>query len=277
MPDPKSFHLPPEEFRRRGHALIDWIADYQARIESLPVLSRVRPGEIRAKLPPPRRYRANRSIKSWPTWNELILPGITHWQSPNFFAYFPGECLGPRNSRRSAVFRIGRPRNALVNQSGMHRTGNARARLARAHAGLAGEVSFHRPGWRSNSGYGFQRSLCALLAARERATQFASNRKGCDGRLVAYASTQTHSSIEKAMKIAGMGRDNLRHIAVDESFAMRPDALEQQIALDRRSGTGPVLCLRHGRDYFVECRRSHPRDCPHLPASTNCGCTLTRP
>jgi len=66
-------------------------------------------------------------------------------------------------------------------------------------------------------------SLCALLAARERTTGFASNRKGCDGRLVAYCSTQTHSSIEKAMKIAGMGSDNLRHIEVDENFAMRPE------------------------------------------------------
>src|SRR5438445_2662182 len=75
-------------------------------------------------------------------------------------------------------------------------------------------------------------SLCALLAARERATQFASNRKGGDGRLVAYCSTQTHSSIEKAMKVAGMGSENLRQIEVDKNFAMQPEALARQIEAD---------------------------------------------
>ena len=75
-------------------------------------------------------------------------------------------------------------------------------------------------------------SLCALLAARERSTGFSSNRKGCDGRLVAYCSTQTHSSIEKAMKIAGMGSANLRHVQVDENFAMRADAFARQVAHD---------------------------------------------
>jgi aromatic-L-amino-acid decarboxylase len=84
-------------------------------------------------------------------------------------------------------------------------------------------------------------SLCALLAARERATGFASNRQGCDGRLVAYASSQAHSSIEKAVKIAGLGRDNLRLIEVDERFAMRPGALARQIAADRQAGLLPCF------------------------------------
>jgi len=84
-------------------------------------------------------------------------------------------------------------------------------------------------------------SLCALLAARERTTGFTSNRKGCDGRLTAYCSTQTHSSIEKALKIAGMGSENLRHIEVDKNFAMRPDALERQIKSDRDAGLVPCF------------------------------------
>jgi len=75
-------------------------------------------------------------------------------------------------------------------------------------------------------------SLCALLAARERATNFASNQRGCDGNLVAYTSSQAHSSIEKDVQIAGLGRDNLRLIEVDENFAMRPDALVRQIELE---------------------------------------------
>jgi aromatic-L-amino-acid decarboxylase len=84
-------------------------------------------------------------------------------------------------------------------------------------------------------------SLCALLAARERATQFASNRKGCDGRLVAYCSTQTHSSVEKAIKIAGMGSDNLRHIEVDKNFAMRSDALARHVERDIKAGLIPCF------------------------------------
>ena len=84
-------------------------------------------------------------------------------------------------------------------------------------------------------------SLCALLAARERATGFVSNNKGCDGRLIAYCSTQTHSSVDKGMKIAGMGADNLRHIPVDANFAMRADALAEQIDADIKAGLVPCF------------------------------------
>ena len=89
MLDEKSFHMTPEEFRRHGHAVVDWIADYQSRIESFPVLSPVRPGEIRAALPvnPPARGEPFDALLK--DVGRLILPGITHWQSPNFFAYLP--------------------------------------------------------------------------------------------------------------------------------------------------------------------------------------------
>jgi aromatic-L-amino-acid decarboxylase len=90
-------------------------------------------------------------------------------------------------------------------------------------------------------------SLCALLAARERATQYGSNRKGCDGYLVAYASTQTHSSVEKAVKIAGLGSDNLRAIEVDQNFALRPEALARQIEADKKAGLVPCfVCATAG-------------------------------
>jgi aromatic-L-amino-acid decarboxylase len=84
-------------------------------------------------------------------------------------------------------------------------------------------------------------SLCALLAGRERATQFRSNARGCDGRLVAYCSSQTHSSVEKAAKIAGIGAENLRPIAVDENFAMDADELVQQIRRDQAAGLIPCF------------------------------------
>ena len=90
-------------------------------------------------------------------------------------------------------------------------------------------------------------SLCSLLAARERATNFVSNRRGCDGKLVAYTSSQAHSSIEKDVQIAGLGLDNLRLIEVDENFAMRPEALAPQIAQDRQAGLVPsYVCATIG-------------------------------
>jgi aromatic-L-amino-acid decarboxylase len=84
-------------------------------------------------------------------------------------------------------------------------------------------------------------ALCALLAGRERATNYASNKKGCDGKLVAYISTQTHSSLEKAAMISGIGRENLRLIEVDDNFAMRPEALEKEIETDKRTGLTPCF------------------------------------
>jgi aromatic-L-amino-acid decarboxylase len=84
-------------------------------------------------------------------------------------------------------------------------------------------------------------TLCALLAARERATAFAGNDKGGDGRLTAYASTQAHSSVEKAVAIAGIGRRNLRLVEVDERHAMHPEALAQQVREDRAAGLTPAF------------------------------------
>ena len=95
MPDEKSFHMTPDEFRRHGHAVVDWIADYHSRIESFPVLSQVKPGEIRASLPanPPAQGEPFEALLK--DVEKLILPGVTHWQSPNFFAYFPCNASGP--------------------------------------------------------------------------------------------------------------------------------------------------------------------------------------
>ena len=95
MPDDKTFHMTPEEFRRHGHAVVDWIADYYARIESYPVLSRAEPGQVRASLPanPPAKGEPFATILG--DVEKLILPGVTHWQSPNFFAFFPANASGP--------------------------------------------------------------------------------------------------------------------------------------------------------------------------------------
>ena len=241
MPDTKSFHMSPEEFRRQGHAVVDWIADYQSRIESFPVLSRAQPGEVRAKLPanPPVQGEAFEAILG--DMERVILPGITHWQSPNFYAYFPANASGP------GIF--GDLLSSGLGVQGMLWSTSPACTELETHVldWLVGMLGLPDKFLSTNAGGGViqdtasSASLCALLAARERATGFDSNRKGCDGRLVAYCSTQTHSSVEKAMKIAGLGSDNLRAIPVDEEFAMRPDALEQHIAADVKAGLLPCF------------------------------------
>ena len=241
MPDNKSFHMSPEEFRRHGHAVVDWIADYQSRIESFPVLSRVQPGEIRAQLPAGPPAQGESFDKILGDIERIILPGVTHWQSPNFYAYFPANSSGPGI--------LGDLLSSGLGVQGMlWSTSPACTELeTRMLDWLVAMLGLPDKFLSSGSGGGViqdtasSASLCALLAARERSTQFASNRKGCDGRLIAYCSTQTHSSVEKAMKIAGMGADNLRHIAVDEAFAMRADALARQIADDIKAGLIPCF------------------------------------
>jgi aromatic-L-amino-acid decarboxylase len=241
MSDEKSFHMTPEDFRRNGYAVVDWIADYYARIESYPVLSRAEPGQIRTALPthPPSKGESFDGILG--DIEKLILPGITHWQSPNFYAFFPCNASGP-------AILADLLSSGLGVQGMLWATSPACTELE-THVldWLVGMLSLPEKFLSANAGGGViqdtasSASLCALLAARERATNFASNRGGCDGKLVAYTSTQAHSSIEKDVQIAGLGRNNLRRIDVDEKFAMRPDALVHQIGQDRQTGLTPCF------------------------------------
>ncbi len=241
MSDEKSFHMTPDEFRRHGHAVVDWIADYHARIESFPVLSQAKPGQIRASLPanPPAQGEPfDALLKDVET---LILPGVTHWQSPNFFAYFPSNASGP--GILGDLFSSG-----LGVQGMLWSTSPACTELE-THVldWLVVMLGLPEKFLSSSAGGGVIQDtassavLCALLAARERATGYTSNKKGSDGRLVAYASAQTHSSLEKAAMIAGLGSDNLRLIEVDENFAMRPEALARQIDADKLAGLVPCF------------------------------------
>jgi aromatic-L-amino-acid decarboxylase len=238
---PASYHLSTDEFRKWGYAIIDWIADYQKRVERLPVLSRVPPGEIRAKLP------ASAPVKPEP-FEELlrdveqkILPGITHWQSPSFFAFFPANASGP------AV--LGELLAAGLGVQGMlWATSPACTELETHVLDWLVEMLALPPVFLSTAEGGgviqdsaSSATLCALLAARERATGGAANKKGCDGRLTAYASIQAHSSVEKAVRIAGLGSERLRLLEVDSSYALKPEELESRIEEDRRAGLVPCF------------------------------------
>ncbi len=241
MDEQKNFHMTPAEFRHYGRAVVDWIANYYEQIESLPVLSRVDPGHIRSTLPthPPEYGETFEDILKDVT--DLILPGLTHWQSPNFFAYFPANSSGP------AI--LGDLISSGLGVQGMiWATSPACTELETHVLDWLVEMLDLPPKFHSSSSGGgviqdgaSSASLCALLAARERATNFSGNEKGCDDRLVVYTSNQAHSSIEKAVKIAGIGRQNLRLIDVDDRFAMRPDLLARQIEKDQQANRLPCF------------------------------------
>jgi aromatic-L-amino-acid decarboxylase len=232
-------HMSPEEFRRAGRAVVDWVADYLERVESFPVRSRAAPGEVRAKLPaaPPRHGEPFEAVLR--DLDEIVLPGITHWQSPNFFAYFPS------NASPSAI--LGEIVSAGLGVQGMSWQTSPACTELETHLldwfvellGLPREFLSSGPGGGVIQDTASSAALCALLAARERA--------GGGDRLVAYASDQAHSSVEKAARIAGLARERMRAVPSDERFALRPDALVAAVAADRAAGLRPFfLCASVG-------------------------------
>src|SRR3989449_5007006 len=241
VPSENNFHMTPEEFRRRVPEVVDSLAKYFERIESFPVLSRVEPGAICGLLPATPPVKGEPFEAMLKDVEKLILPGITHWQSPNFFAYFP--------CNNSGASILGDLLSSGLGVQGMLWATSPACTELETHVldWLVQMLDLPEKFLSTNTGGGViqdtasSASLCALLAARERATNFVSNQRGCDGKRVAYTSAQAHSSIEKDVQIAGLGRDNLRLIEVDENFAMRPDALVRQIEQDRRAGLIPFF------------------------------------
>ena len=241
MSQEPSFHMTAEQFREYGKQVVDWVADYYERIETLPVLSQLPPGEIRRSLPdhPPLHGEAFHSLLE--DMDRVILRGVTHWQSPNFFAYFPANASGP------AI--LGDLLSSALGVQGMlWATGPACTELE-THVldWLVTMLGLPDKFLSSNSGGGViqdtasSSTLCAMLAARERATGYTTNLRGADGTLVAYTSTQAHSSLEKAAMIGGIGLNNLRLLDVDDNFAIKPEALKLQVEKDHHSGLVPFF------------------------------------
>ena len=236
-----SYHMDPAEFRRQAYAVVDWIAEYYQRIETFPVLAQVAPGEVRASLP----AEAPRQGESFSTilrdFESLILPGVTHWQSPNFFGFFPCNASGP--SILGDLLSSGLGIQGMLWATSPACTELETLVLDWLADALGLPAKFHSTG----AGGGViqdtasSATLCALLAARERATKFQSNRNGISGKLRAYTSAQAHSSVEKAMQIVGIGRQNLRLIEVNRDFAMDPGALERAMNKDREQGCQPAF------------------------------------
>jgi aromatic-L-amino-acid decarboxylase len=237
----KNYHMTPGEFRQFGKMVVDWVADYYENIETFPVLSQVKPGEIRASLAPSAPVQGEFFEDILKDVHNLIMPGITHWQSPNFFGFFPANVSGPSI--------LGELLSAGLGVQGMiWATSPACTELETHMLDWLADMLDLPAKFRSDSAGGgviqdsaSSATLCALLAAREKASAYQTNERGCDGRLVAYGSAQTHSSIEKAIKIAGIGRQNLRLIEVDDDFALRPEELVRHIKADRDGGLIPFF------------------------------------
>ena len=232
--------MTPEEFRQIGHQLIDWIADYRAGVGELPVMSQVAPGEIRARLPaaPPQEGEPFATILG--DVDRLILPGISHWQHPRFFAYFPGNAslasvLGDLLSSGLGTLGLSWQSSPALTELEETVTDWMRQLL-----GLSAAWSGVIQDSASTS------TLVALLTARERATDHGQARGGLQAEarpLVIYSSTQSHSSVEKAALLAGFGRENVRAIATDERHALRVDALAHAIEQDLAAGRRPAAIV----------------------------------
>lgn len=240
-PPDQGFHMSPEAFRRYGRAVVDWIADYYAHIESYPVLAQVAPGEIYRALPAQAPQRSEAFEEILADIDRLILPGITHWQSPSFFAFFPANTSGP--SILAELLASG-----LGVQGMLWATSPACTELETRVLDWLVEMLDLPARFRSDGAGGgviqdsaSSATLCALLAARGRASGFQCNAEGSDPRLRCYASSEAHSSVEKAARISGLGLCRLRRIEVDERLAMRPDALRARVVQDREAGLLPFF------------------------------------
>jgi len=220
--------------------LVNWIADYRSRIEEFPVMSGVTPGEIRRRLPvaPPQQGEPFDQVIA--DLEQIILPGITHWNHPGFFAYFPSN-----TSLASVLGDLAA--SGLGAQAMNWQTSPAATELEEVVMDWLRQLlglSAHFTGVIHDTAS--TATLCALLCARERSTKFSQNRGGLQAEtapLVVYASDQAHSSIEKAALLAGFGKENLRLIETDENFAMRVDRLREALTADLARGLRPCALV----------------------------------
>ncbi|MEO8369364.1 MAG: pyridoxal-dependent decarboxylase [Candidatus Solibacter sp.] len=232
--------MTPDEFRRLGHQMIDRIADYRANVAQYPVMARTAPGEIKAALPadPPQSPEPFDAILA--DIDRIVMPGLSHWQHPAFFGYFPSN--GELSSVLGDYLSTGLGVLGLSWQSSPALTEieEVTTDWMRRMTGLSEEWSGVIQDTASTC------TLVALICARERVTNFGLSRGGMQAEeqpLVVYTSAHSHSSVDKAALLAGFGRENVRHIANDANFALRPEALAAAIREDLAAGRKPCAIV----------------------------------
>ena len=237
-----------EEFRARGHELIDWIADYVEGVGSRRVAPDVRPGEVRASLPahPPAEPESWEAVRR--DLDEVILPGLVHWQHPSFFAYFPSNTSYPSILGELLAAGLGVQGMSWVTSPACTELETLVLDWMVELLALPRQFLSTSPrGGGVIQGSASEATLVAILAARSRATQGAVNAGGDTTELTAYTTSQAHSSIEKGLRIAGIGTDRTRIVPHDSRFGMRPDALAAMVEADRSAGLTPcIVCATRG-------------------------------
>jgi aromatic-L-amino-acid decarboxylase len=229
----------PDEFRKHAHELVDWMASYMENVENYPVKSSVSPGEISGKIPdnPPLQPEPFSDLMR--DFEEIIMPGITHWQNPNFFAYFPANTSPPSILAEMLIASLGA-------QCMIWETSPAAAELEekmmiwlKSMIGLPGEFEGVIQDSASTA------TLAAILTAREKISGFVINEDGNAGAGICriYCSEQTHSSVDKAVKISGIGRKNLVKIPVRNDFSMDPEKLREAVLKDKQMGYLPCCVV----------------------------------
>jgi aromatic-L-amino-acid decarboxylase len=226
-----------ETFRKFGHEFVDWIVDYLDSVEEYPVRALIKPGEIINRLPESAPLVGEPMDHIFKDFQEIILPGMTHWQHPSWFAYFPANNSPPSVLAELLTAGIGA-------QCMIWETSPAAAELEERVLDWLGKMLDLPEGMDGViQDTASTTTLVALLTAREKATDFRANREGVHDKLLVYVSEEAHSSVEKGVKIAGYGKDNIRRIPVDENFAMIPAQLEKAIVADKKSGLKPACVV----------------------------------
>ncbi len=240
--------MTPEDFRTHGHALVDWIADYLEGVEQHPVGSQVAPGDIRAMLPehPPTEPESFADVMA--DMDRVIVPGLTHWQHPRFFAYFPANVSYASILGDLAASGLGVQGMSWVTSPACTEVETLMMDWMQELLGLPERFrSTSERGGGVIQGSASEATLVSILAARWRATGGKVNADGDTSKLVAYATSQAHSSIEKGLRVAGIGTDRLRIVPHDERFAMDAEELGRMIAEDLTDGFTPFwVCANRG-------------------------------
>lgn len=233
--------MTPEEFRRYGHELIDWIADYRAKVAAYPVMSQAAPGDIKKNIPDSPPEQAEDFAAVLADLERVVMPGLSHWQHPSFFGYFPSNGLLASVLGDFASTGLGVLGLSWQSSPALTEVEEVVADWMRQMLGLS-------PSW---SGViqdtASSCTLVALICARERTTHYSLGRGGLQAEakpLVVYATAHAHSSVDKAALLAGFGRENIHVVDHDDRFAMRPDALKARIERDLAAGLTPcaIVC-----------------------------------